>query len=399
MMTSIDRKLQFDHYLLGSIFLVLVGMFRMPVLMTIGFVFISGITVYGILKKYLYFQFDIVFIGAIIFYFWLTLTYFWSENTDYFLERLRIKLPILIVGVCGLWFQKIDINHFNRFSYLFVTLMIFSTLPSIVVYFSMKDYYDHQYLYGWTIPIPFLSHIRYGLMLVVAFQISLYLYFTFKNRIFIWAGLFLFVVINIFAVRSAIATLYISILVFIVFELFKTRNFKSTFIVTILLVLSILFSYNYVPSFRNKINYTKWGIQQLFIKGKSESSDEGSYISLVLGTECIKENFWFGCGEGDLKDEIAKKYQRLNEEGHSYEIKMPHNQFIWTWASSGVFGCLLLIGFLGTVFVKGIYKSNVWSIMFVLTAALSMTVEQTLETQLGVSFVMLPLLFFSKLKT
>lgn len=101
--------------------------------------------------------------------------------------------------------------------------------------------------------------------------------------------------------------------------------------------------------------------------------------------ELIKENFWFGVGTGDVKDELIK---RNIENGYSAiaEKKLnSHNQFFNSHIALGVFGSLFLFLSLAMNFLK--LKSDTlrgWRLGIITILFIALLPESMMETQAGI---------------
>ncbi len=100
----------------------------------------------------------------------------------------------------------------------------------------------------------------------------------------------------------------------------------------------------------------------------------------------IKQNFWFGVGAGDVGDAFAKAYEDTNSSLEEQYRLRAHNQFITFWIAFGLLGFLLFIFSLAYPFFFAKYRRNILYIGFMFIFLLSMLNEDTLETQVGVTF-------------
>ncbi len=99
----------------------------------------------------------------------------------------------------------------------------------------------------------------------------------------------------------------------------------------------------------------------------------------------IKRNLLFGVGTGDINQEFAKEYIKMNSPlKEKYQLKS-HNQYLRIAVLFGLFGLLwfLLVLFYPFFNFKQIHF---YYFIFFLIAILSMLSEDTLETQAGVTF-------------
>jgi hypothetical protein len=108
----------------------------------------------------------------------------------------------------------------------------------------------------------------------------------------------------------------------------------------------------------------------------------------------IGENFWIGVGTGDVNTAFDKMYIQMNTLLYEQYRLRAHNQFLTFWLSFGIFGFLLFIISLIYPFTIKVHRHNLLYIGFIFIFLLSMLNEDTLETQVGVSFYALFNSFF-----
>ena len=107
---------------------------------------------------------------------------------------------------------------------------------------------------------------------------------------------------------------------------------------------------------------------------------------LKTGIHIIQNNFWFGTGTGDVKEEYRLQYikddSKLNEK---YRLRA-HNQLFTFFLSFGPFGFLWIsFALFYSPKLESKYSNFLFTIFF-LIGILSMLNEDTLETHVGVSF-------------
>lgn len=101
----------------------------------------------------------------------------------------------------------------------------------------------------------------------------------------------------------------------------------------------------------------------------------------------IKENSIFGVGTGDVNDAFLKKYEQTASVLTPDNRLRSHNQFLTIFATFGIIG----IAWFLFAFIQPLFKIELGylQILFFTIALGSMLYEDTLETQAGVTFVML----------
>ncbi len=136
-----------------------------------------------------------------------------------------------------------------------------------------------------------------------------------------------------------------------------------------------------------KIYELFWEIE-MYIKGANPG---GHSITqriefLKTGAHIIQNNFWFGTGTGDVREEYRLQYIRDNSRlDVKYRLRA-HNQFFTFFLSFGLFGFLWIsFALFYSPKLENKYGNFLFMIFF-LIGILSMLNEDTLETHVGVSF-------------
>ncbi len=107
---------------------------------------------------------------------------------------------------------------------------------------------------------------------------------------------------------------------------------------------------------------------------------------LKIAKKMIIENFWFGVGPGDVMDDFSKELDKSGSKLETAFHNRVHNQYIVEFVALGV------IGFIVFIFLTfyPVFKFKAWNhylfSVFYLIILLSYFTDNTLETQLGVSF-------------
>lgn len=101
--------------------------------------------------------------------------------------------------------------------------------------------------------------------------------------------------------------------------------------------------------------------------------------------DLIRENPWLGVGTGDVKEELANRYE---EKGYTnLERKFnPHNQFLSTMLATGIPGLLSLLGIYFFSMVRALKKRNHLLFTFFLLTFVHFQFESMLEKLSGVIF-------------
>ncbi|MFN7012954.1 MAG: O-antigen ligase family protein, partial [Bacteroidia bacterium] len=100
----------------------------------------------------------------------------------------------------------------------------------------------------------------------------------------------------------------------------------------------------------------------------------------------INENFWLGVGTGDVNNAFLKQYEKINSPLDPHNRLRAHNQYLEITVALGLVGFLIFVFcLLYPVWINRAILSYFYA-AFIIIALTSMTTEDTLETQAGVTF-------------
>ena len=323
-------------------------------------------------------------------------TALWSGDLDYTLERLRIKIPFLILP-----FAFMSIPKFSRRELLFVLYFLVLVMFVACLYVGM-NYIAHfeaiNDMIGRGKPIPTPSnHIRFSLVLSTSILAGIALLHENFSLRYAWerymiggVTLFLFAFIHVLSVRSGLAVLYISIFSLGVWYVYQTRRYALGAGMLMTLLILPLVAYQTIPSFQTKLHYAQWDLKQYLQGTGKDYSDSERFTSVEVGLKIGNQHPIIGVGAGDLKSEVRRLY--AGEYGEIAAPKMPHNQFVSIYAGAGLCGLLIfLAGFLGPLVYRHNYR-NILFLVFHIMIFFSFMMENTIENNFGVSFYLLFLL-------
>lgn len=100
----------------------------------------------------------------------------------------------------------------------------------------------------------------------------------------------------------------------------------------------------------------------------------------------IKENVLFGVGTGDVKNEEFSMYEKMNTVLEPEYRKRAHNQFLTIFVALGLLGFVYLLFVLFYPFFVLSIKNNILFFSLLIIGIISFFNEDTLETQVGVTF-------------
>lgn len=328
---------------------------------------------------------------------------FWGiwelQDMGYWLSRLRIKLPFLVLPLAFFFLPRLGNRTLDGLLYYLVLLLAITSSGVLIFYLINMEEINALIKQGKPIPLP-CNHVRFSLLLVFGLLSSLYLYVqryywwkSWEKNLQLALAAFLFLFLHILSVRTGIVVLYTTLLLLTFRYVMKTRRYWIGLCLVGAMTLFPLIAYQNIPSLRAKVDYVKYDLF-MYRHGHTDKalSDAGRWVSLELGWEVFQERPWWGVGVGNLKQAMNQKYAAYYPELEQYERKMPHNQWLSMLAAGGIIGGLMFSCFF---FYPLFYKENYqhWLILgLYVIVGLSFLVENTIENAMGVGFFLYYLL-------
>lgn len=224
----------------------------------------------------------------------------YSQNLDLLAERLRIKLPFLLLPFAFAQLKPYTEKQFAIIQYIFLGILSIAGLAVLINYLAFFDSITESMMYGKAIPTPY-SHIRFSLFVVFAFftglevlRAGVKLKFNWEKPVVIVCTVFLFILCHILAVRSGLLALYLGLFFWIIYYFVKTKKVLLGSVFLLLLVCIPYLSYKFIPTLNSKINYMLYDLKMMSSDTSQEYSDRGRLISIKVGWELIQQNLWFG---------------------------------------------------------------------------------------------------------
>lgn len=321
---------------------------------------------------------------------WITVIgFFNSDNTQYWLSRVRIRLPFLALPVVFYWIPWN--NRQKRIIVLTAMLMMFFSSTYVAVRYLLHYQEMNEMLgRGTPIPVPMSDHVRYAQL--QAYIILSGVYWLLKDRslhkmikIIGWCSIvMMFFYIHLLAVRSGILVVYCGLLVFLVLNL-KKISLPVLLVIVASFVATGFFSVQYIPSLAQKLSYMKWEYRQLQEGKTIESSDSGRWSSYDIGRKLYRSSPAFGIGPGDMDDLVKKMYAKYYPTEKN--AKQPHNQFLHTLTGSGYIGLGIFLALWVAVLWFGFHYHNKILITMVFATFAAFMVESPLETARGTAII------------
>ena len=372
-----------------------------------GFVVVAFLR-FDIKKKRLRFGFEaanktrnykLVLAAITVPFFLVLISGLWSHDIYYWLERMRIKLPFLILPIAFYFLPTLTRKQF--YSVLYFTLLFLSGFTFFILVNYALHFTQITELLNRGTPIPFMrDHIRYSIQLCFTIFIGLELIrqkFYWRDEreqllIKILVG-FLILGLHIIAVRGGLLIFYVSLLIFFLLWSFNKTRWRIGLAGLVLTFSLPYLAYQFIPSFHNRLNYARWDFL-MYKKGEGEAySDAGRWISIDVGVEVLKKEPFFGVGAGDVFSEIGDVYA---EKYSNWSPKLPHNQLLIIADGTGIIGLLLfLVSFFVPLYLFKDFRKQFLVLFFYMNVFLSFWIDMPFEAAFGVAFYVFYVVAFS----
>ncbi|MGB1242533.1 MAG: O-antigen ligase family protein [Chitinophagales bacterium] len=316
----------------------------------------------------------------------------WSENFDFWLDRMRMKLPFLALPFGFAALQNLKFKDYQYLLYAFFVIIAALCLWLLGVYFNDFENLNEIYRKGQVLPTP-VNHIRFSLMAVYAFALGLYFVeksffvrFHQEKIIVLILTLFLFVFIHILAVRSGLLALYLVLGYQFVHYIIRSKKYLIGMGIAVFSILSIIAAFYFIPTLQNKIGYTQYSLNRIKEHSKLESLSDSKRIATIEAAIVEGQKTWLiGIGVGDVQD-VTTVYLQKNYPSIANLGILPHNQYLFVWLGIGTIGLILFLIFsLYPMFYQKAYLDSQFMSLNIIILS-SFLVEHTIEVQIGSAF-------------
>jgi O-antigen ligase len=326
----------------------------------------------------------------------------WSENNAFGISDIGMKLSFFLLPILVL-LAKINLTV-KQIQQLFIFGLIVSLFLCYSSAIFKSIYYPEDNHWGYFFESEFSSFMHrsyFATYLSIGSVICFVEFFNFKKRLVHGILFFLFSFSLLLTMSKAGVIVYLlSMLILISWLILKKRMFviAGLSIVGIISIIAIMSTSNSGVNQRfNEMVKTLNGVKT--VNNPSTESNTARIIMWSTSVKVLKENFPFGTGTGDVKDELIKKNISLNNLGVAESKLNAHNQFLNTGVQLGVLGIIALLGIFLTQFFRALVLKDVQLFLVSLTFFLSFMVESFLETQAGIiPFTLISLLFYRKIE-
>lgn len=337
---------------------------------------------------------DPVWLAAMVPFLLVLFSAGWSGDLAGTLDRLQVKVPFLLLPLvfAGL---PVDGRAYRQFHYLLLALVAITAVPVLVKYFLEAELYHQALGQGRSLSTP-SNHIRFSMAAALAVCGGVFLledgfYWRFRRERWLIGGLVVFLILflHILAVRTGLLVLYAGMGLWILRYLLRRRAWFRGGLLLLLLALAPVVAYRTLPAFQTRMDYMRWDIREFLAGSQRDNSDSNRLVSMRLGWQIFREHPMLGIGIGDLRNEMHHRYA---EQAPDFKPLIPHNQWIYMLAGSGITGALLFAAaFFLPLFSQRRYRMYPFLALHLIWF-LAYWTEPVIENNFGISLLLLFLL-------
>jgi O-antigen ligase len=287
------------------------------------------------------------------------LSLLYSTEKDFFILEKRAFLfivPILIASTSIT--QKQSIVILKLFILGCSLLTILSIIQAIRFYSLPTEHFTLEHLPH---QLSSLFHAPYySLFLVLSNYFILFISYQrqkalgWKILLIIFFSLFILVLSS----RTALACNIILLLSYSYFQISSKYRAKVLFAALAGLISMLFIAFQYYPHFQKRLT----GVSEV---GNGISERLTVYKA---SAEVIYTNIFLGVGVGDVETEMHKIFDQWNLPEDFYELN-PHNEYLYTWASTGLVGlCVFLFMLLYPVWLSFKKAKYIYAAFYIIFA-------------------------------
>ncbi|MBK5283793.1 MAG: sugar transferase [Bacteroidia bacterium] len=324
---------------------------------------------------------------------------FYSSNLSYAFFDLQVKLPFLIFPLLltnRLGKLKMGKNIQAAFITGCTTAAALCLLFASISFSKSRNLFDFFYIdYSKFLHVTYFS-IYLNLCILFLANDIIGNKFLSKKKITgnLLLIIFLFLTVILLSARTSLFTCLFTSVVFAVITSVRRNVFRTSFTIIIFLLSLFVIAEWYAVKTYDRMSQVTEVIHEVVEERKTSIPEaEKNYNSVSIrvelwqqSLELIKENILFGVGTGDIKDELLKKYEKINFKPGVEKKLNPHNQFLHTAVALGLTGLFILILTFVVPFYLSFIRRNILFIFFSLIIIMNCLTESILEVPKGVLF-------------
>ena len=320
-----------------------------------------------------------------------------ARNMDDYRFDIGMQLPLFTLPL-SFWLLPALPGRYLRWLWLIlIVTTVLAALGATINYGFHAREINELYIHSKVMPTE-PEHIRFSLIITLAIAAGLILLVHNALRLtwrpwMIAAVVALTFFLHLLAVRSGEMTFYALGSLAVLWLVIREKQWKRAGLLAAALVALPILSFLIFPTFRNKLYNTQEDVSSV---AQASAGKHFSIAARVYSYQAAlavwRDNKLIGVGKPNLESEMARRYAVLYPELTPEFYILPHNQYLYNLAAYGLIGLL--------VFLLGLFYPAWWArgkyapllVAQYVSIVLSFLVEYTLETQIGLAYVVFFLL-------
>ena len=205
-------------------------------------------------SKYNHIMSSKLMIASIVFYCLHVIGMLWTEDLQWGLHILHKMWYFLLLF--PILFNIVQRKYINYYLSAFLLAIALTEIASYLVWFEIIPPFKNASVYN---PTPFMSHISYNPILVLAIYLTYYNIFIKANlsapKFFIYSFFAISMTINMFITGGrAGQVMFFAMLIILIFQFFNNEKIKSLFTVLVLIPLIFFVAYQTSDIFQTRVN-------------------------------------------------------------------------------------------------------------------------------------------------
>ncbi len=345
------------------------------------------------------------------FYFYHLAGGLYSENIPSFLFDIEVKLSFLIFPFLILSpkhkVKTLTFNILKFFIYGIITAIVFCLLRSTFRTIMMDEatfmklspggdpvlqIFTYTELSYFLHPAYFSAYVLFSLLILFYFKTEDFQFYIVQKNYFFYPIFSLFIVfIILLSSKAGLIAFVITSLIVGFAQILKLKKLWYFIPMSIVLFVFIYLMANYNYRVKFLINEIKKQTKEIrsennndLITGIKKANDR---VAIWINSmDITRNNYVFGLGGGDIKDELLKMYEtKKMDDAFATKLNV-HNQYIETLIGQGIIGLLWLMSILLLSLIISIKEKNILFTGFIIIASINLFFESMFNTQAGVIF-------------
>ena len=271
------------------------------------------------------------------------LSVLWSNNTSFALNYIFKYWHFFIIIII---FTSLDKKYLEYIFSAFLASMFISEITSYGIFFEFWSYKNILP----SDPSPFMDHTSYSSYLAFTILILAYrILYTLDIRWKIIYGFYFFSSMTNLFVNGGRTGQVIFLLSIVIFLFINSKNKIKAVLYGLMVGLFVfLFSYMFSPTFKDRMDYTKFDIERAFTSGDYTGAFTSRVALWQIGTISALDNPIIGTGIGDEAFATKKDLENIGlgsfvTTKDNYCRVDYHNNFVQYFVQLGAIGLFIIL--------------------------------------------------------